>query len=90
MAVASYDALTAVGTIVYTGSITWSGDGAALATTVAGVLSTDIILTQFTTAPTQAAYITKAVPTANTITITLSAANTGNDAVIKYVVVRPT
>ena len=86
---ACYAATEALGTVVKTGSITWSGSGAALATVVAGVLSTDIILTQFTTAPTQAAYITKAVPTTDTITITLSTANTGNDAVIKYVVLRP-
>jgi hypothetical protein len=89
MAAVCYDAITAVATVVYTGSITWSGSGASLATTVTGVAATDIILTQFTTSPTQAAYITKAVPTANTITITLSTANTGNDAVIKYVVIRP-
>ena len=88
MSTACLDAFTAVGTPVLSGSITWSGSGASLATTVAGVLSTDIILTQFTTTPAQAAYVAKAVPTTNTITITLSAANTGNDAVIKYVVFR--
>lgn len=74
--------------VKYAGTITWSGSGASLATTVSGVAATDIVLASFLVNPTQAAYITKIVPTTNTITITLSAANTSNDAQVSYVVYR--
>lgn len=74
--------------VKYAGTITWSGSGAALATTVSGVAATDIVVPSFLVAPTQAAYITKIVPATNTITITLSTANTSNDAQISYVVYR--
>ena len=74
--------------VKYAGKITWSGSGASLATTVTGVLSTDIVVATIQTAPTQAAYLVSAAPTTDTITITLSAANTGNQAVIAYTVFR--
>jgi len=74
--------------VKFAGKITWSGSGASLATTVAGVAATDIVLTTIQTVPTQAAYILSAAPTTNTITIVLSAANTSNDAVIAYQVLR--
>lgn len=74
--------------VKYSATITWSGSGASLATTVAGVAETDLVVASFLVSPTQAAYITKIVPTTNTITITLSAANTSNDAQISYVVLR--
>lgn len=70
------------------GKITWSGSGASLATTVTGVAATDIVIATIQTAPTQAAYIVSVAPTTNTITITLSAANTSNNAVISYQVFR--
>ena len=74
--------------VKYAGKITWSGSGASLATTVSGVAATDIVTVAIQTAPTQAAYIVSAAPTTNTVTITLSAANTSNDAVIAYQVLR--
>jgi len=74
--------------VKYGGTITWSGSGASLATTVSGVAATDLVVASFLVSPTQAAYITKIVPTTNTLTITLSAANTGNDAQISYIVYR--
>ena len=74
--------------VKYAGTITWSGGGASLATTVTGVASTDIVMASFLVNPTEAAYIAKVVPTTNTITVTLSAANTSNDAQISYVVYR--
>lgn len=74
--------------VKYAGTITWSGGGASLATTVTGVASTDIVMASFLVNPTQAAYIAKIVPTTDTITITLSAANTSNDAQISYIVLR--
>ena len=77
-----------VSVAVYEGQITWSEGGASLATTVTGVLTTDKVFVSFENAPTEAAYVTQVVPTANTITITLSAANTANDAVINYIVMR--
>jgi len=72
----------------YAGKITWSGDGATLATAVAGVVAGDVVLATIQTKPTQAAYLVGVVPTTDTITIELSAANTGNDAVIAYQVLR--
>jgi len=74
--------------VVKAGSITWSGSGASLATTIAGVAATDIVMCTIAVAPTQAAYIKAAAPTLNTITIVLSAANTSNDAEISYQVLR--
>ena len=74
--------------VKYAGTVTWTGGTDTKAVTVTGVAATDIVLASFLVAPTQAAYIKKIVPTANTITITLSAANTSNDAQISYVVLR--
>ena len=72
------------------GSVTWSGSGATLASSVNGVLSTDLITATISTKPTQAAYLVRATPTTDTITFELSAANTSNDAVITYTVFRAT
>jgi hypothetical protein len=72
----------------YAGTITWSGSGAALDTTIAGVAATDHVSCTFRVAPTQAAYIASAIPSAGHLVITLSAANTGNQAQIDYVVFR--
>ena len=74
--------------VKYAGTITWSGSGASLATTVTGVAATDIVVCSFLVNPTQAASVLKIVPTTSTITITLSTANTSNDAQISYVVYR--
>ncbi len=74
--------------VKFAGKITWSGSGASLATTVAGVASTDIVMATIQGAPTEAAYVVSAAPTTNTVTIVLSAANTSNDAVIAYTVFR--
>lgn len=74
--------------VKYAGKITWSGSGATLATTVNGVAATDIVMATIQGAPSQAAYLVSAAPTTNTITLVLSAANTSNDAVIAYQVLR--
>lgn len=74
--------------VKYSGKITWSGSGASLATTIAGVLATDIVVASIQTAPTQAGYLVSAAPTTDTITLVLSAANTGNQAIISYEVLR--
>ena len=74
--------------VKYAGSITWSGSGASLATTVTGVAATDIVMATIQTVPTQAAYLVSAAATLNTITLVLSAANTSNNAVIAYTVFR--
>ena len=73
---------------VYAGEITWSGSGASLASTVTGVLATDIVVCSIQTVPTQAGYLVSSAATENTLTNVLSAANTSNDAVISYVVYR--
>lgn len=74
--------------VVYAGEFTWSGGAASAAETVTGALATDIVIATIQSAPTEAAYIASAAVTANTVTVTLSAANTSNDAVISYVVLR--
>lgn len=74
--------------VKYAGTITWSGSGASKAATVTGVAATDIVTATIKTAPTEAAYLVSVAPTTNTITVTLSAANTSNDAVIAYQVLR--
>jgi len=74
--------------VKYAGTFTWTEGGASKAVTVTGVAATDIVVASFLTAPSQAAYITQVVPTTDTITVTLSAANTDNDAKISYVVYR--
>jgi hypothetical protein len=72
----------------YAGTITWSGSGATLDTAIAGVAATDKVTCTFRVAPTQAAYIASAIPSAGHLVITLTAANTGNQAQIDYVVFR--
>ncbi len=72
----------------FSGKITWSGSGATLATTIAGVAATDVVQVCFQNVPTQASTFLQGVPTTNTITLTLSTANTSNDAVIAYTVFR--
>ena len=74
--------------VKYAGTVTWTGGTASKAVTVTGVAATDIVLASFLVTPTEAAYIAKIVPTTDTITITLSAANTSNDAQISYIVLR--
>lgn len=74
--------------VKYAGTVTWSGSGASKAFTVTGVAATDIVLVSFLVTPTEGGYITQVVPATNTITITLSTANTSNDAQISYVVLR--
>ena len=70
------------------GVITWSGAGASLAETVNGVAATDVVICSIQTKPTEAGYLVSAAATLNTITLVLSAANTSNDAVISYMVLR--
>ena len=74
--------------VVYAGESSWTGGGTSLAATVTGVAATDIVVSQFHTVPSEAAYIVSCAASENTITTTLSAANTTNDAVISYVVLR--
>lgn len=74
--------------VVYAGKVTWSGSGASKVATVTGVASTDVVVASIQTAPTEAAYLKSAAPTTDTVTFVLSAANTSNDAVISYSVLR--
>lgn len=73
---------------LYSGKTTWSGAGTSLAITENGVLATDKVIATIQTAPTQAAYLASANATTNTVTLTLSAANTSNNAVIAWEVFR--
>jgi hypothetical protein len=74
--------------VKYAGTVTWTGSGASLASTVTGVAATDIVMATIRVVPTQAAYLVSVAPTTNTITFVLSAANTSNDAQISYTVFR--
>jgi hypothetical protein len=75
--------------VVFAGEVTWSGSGATLNHTVTGALETDIVVATIASAPTQAAYLKEAAISAtNTLALELSAANSGNDAVIAYTVLR--
>jgi hypothetical protein len=76
-------------TIVPETEITWSGGGATLIITVAGVEVGDLVMATINTPSTESASLEGAVVTAaNTIEFTLSAANTANNATIVYSVVR--
>lgn len=68
------------------GFVTWSGGLTTLALTLTGVAATDEVYAEITTDGTEGGYLVSAVPTTDTITFTLSVANTSNDAVIKYYV----
>jgi len=75
--------------VVYAGEVTWTGGGATLAQTVTGALETDLVVASFHTLGTEGTILQGAyVSAANTITYTLDAANTSNDAVITYTVFR--
>ena len=74
---------------VFAGESAWTGGLVTLAVTVTGVLATDIVLCNFYTIGTEGTVIA-AVATANTITFTLDTANTTNDAVVSYQVLRAT
>jgi len=70
--------------LIHSDKVTWSGSGASLAITITGAELGDKVQATIESAPTEAAYIKSAKVTANTLTITLSAANTSDDAVISY------
>lgn len=74
--------------VKFAGEIQWSGGGTGLADTVAGVVATDIVIASIHTVPSEAAYLVSAIASTDTITYALSAANTTNDAVMSYVVLR--
>lgn len=76
--------------VKFAGEFTWTGSGASKAETVTGALATDIVVATIQSAPSEAAYLASAAVTADTVTVTLSAANTSNDAVIAYQVLRAT
>ena len=72
----------------YAGKYTWSGSGASAEETVTGALDTDIVIGSIQNAPTEAGYIASIVASTDAITTTLSTANTSDDAVIAYQVLR--
>lgn len=75
--------------VKYAGEVTWTGGGATLASTVTGVLTSDIVIASFHTLGSEGTILQGAYASASdTITFTLDAANTSNDAVISYVVLR--
>ena len=73
---------------VYAGAITWSGSGASLAHTVTGALATDIVSAVLRVKGTEPSYLVSAIPSTDTLTFTVDAANTTNDTQVDYVVFR--
>ena len=74
--------------VKFAGEVTWTGGGASLATTVTGALATDIVIASIQTVPSEAGYLVSCAVTNDTVTTTLSADNTTNDAVISYMILR--
>ncbi len=74
--------------VKFAGTATWSGGGASLAHTVTGALATDIVSAVLRVKGTEPSYLVSAIPSADTLTITLDAANTTNDTQVDYVVYR--
>lgn len=71
------------------GAVTWTGGLATLATTISGLAATDKVIWSIRVKPTQAAYQVRAICTTNTLTVELSAANSGNDCQFDYWIYRP-
>lgn len=77
--------------VKFSGEVTWSGGGSTLAETITGVQTSDIVVASFHTLGTEGTILQGAYASAaDTITFTLDAANTSNDAVISYAVYRAT
>ena len=74
--------------IVASGESTWTGSGASANIVVTGVVATDVVVASIKSAPTEAAYLVSAAAALNAVAVTLSAANTSDDAVISYLVLR--
>jgi hypothetical protein len=74
--------------VKFAGTATWSGSGASLAHTVTGALDTDVVSAVLRVKGTEPSYLVSAIPSANTLTFTVDAANTTNDAKVDYVVYR--
>jgi hypothetical protein len=74
--------------VKFAAEVTWTGGLSTLAVTVTGALATDIVQATFHTLGTEGTIIQGAVASSDTVTLTLDAANTSNDAVIAYVVYR--
>src|SRR5574343_1172837 len=70
--------------VKFAGKAAWAGSGISMAKTITGVATADCVITSMDTGPTEAAYIVSAAPTTNTVTFTLSTANTSNDCVVAY------
>lgn len=74
--------------IIRTGSVTWTGGGTSLTHDVAPALTTDHVICSFDTLPTETSTVSGKVTSNGTLTFTLTAANTSNNAIISYIVIR--
>jgi hypothetical protein len=74
--------------VKFAGKAAWAGSGLSLAKNITGVATADCVIASISTGPSEPAYIVSAAPTTNTITFTLSTANTSNDCVVAYEVLR--
>lgn len=75
--------------VKYAGEFTWSGGGSSVTETVTGATTSDFVVATIQSVPSEAAYIARsAITSSDTLTVELSSANTSNDAVIAYQVIR--
>lgn len=74
--------------VKFAGTVTWSGAGASLAHAVVGALDTDVVSAVLRVKGTEPSYLVSAIPSADTVTFTVDAANTANDTQVDYVVFR--
>lgn len=77
--------------VFYAGDISWTSSGTTDSTNLSGtvtIASGDIVLGSISSAPTQSAYLVSCAASGNAITAELSAANTSNDAVVSYMILR--
>lgn len=72
----------------YAGTVVWTGDGTNLAVTVGSAAATDMVLASIHTYPvstSQLSSLQRVNPRGGSILITISVANSSNDAIISYV-----
>jgi len=81
--------ITPSNVVKFAGEVNWTGGLITLAETVTGALATDIVIANFQTIGTEGTVLASVVTT-DTVTFTLDTANTTNDAVVSYQVLRAT
>lgn len=74
--------------IVRSGLVNWTGGAKTITHDVGPALTTDVVICSFKKLPTEASTLSGEVSSNGVLTFTLTAANTSNDAIIDYVIIR--